>query len=194
MRNFSRWLLPMLVTASAHATDDGSIVRWEWTCASKVYYAMKVSPNGNYKPIAEASPTTLKIQVKRMKDGWYLADVCPKKLDFLEVEEPGGLFSTGMSNPCFQTVNFRFAPLQSPDTPAELEEVHASIEPTITKNMALDVERDDIEWRFVLSSTDLTTTRRSRQLRVSSPRFEFAPEADVHFFTGECVLDKHPPH
>jgi hypothetical protein len=180
-------LLPMLAIAAAQgAESDGSVIRWEWTCGSKAYYAMKVSPDGNYKPVAEANPITLKIRLKKMNKGWSFEDVCPKKYDYVEVETNESLFSTGVSTSCFQTVDSRFVPPKSLDTPAELEEVNATIKPERRTNLTLEIPKDDVEWRFLLSSTSLTTGRRSRELRVSSPRFDFVPEAEVHFITGEC--------
>jgi hypothetical protein len=177
---------------SAHA-DEKPVTRWAWTCGSKVFYGMNVFPNGNYEPIGEANPKTVKIELKGVGDKWDYADVCPKRHDYVEISGSGGLFDTGEANPCYQTITLRFAATTSISQAPELEEVRGSLSVGQTgRDLSLDIARDDAEWHFVLSRTDLTTSKRSRELRVMVPSQEFKPEASVDFLTGECILDKKP--
>jgi hypothetical protein len=60
--------------------------------------------------------------------------------------------------------------------------------------MLLELARDDIEWRFILSRSDITTEKRARELRVHNPNSPFTVKvyASAYFLTGECIIDQKP--
>jgi hypothetical protein len=78
-----------------------------------------------------------------------------------------------------------------PDKEPELRNLRASIgKPRL---QSLEVARDDVEWRFVLSSTSITTEKRARELRITAPPnplIKWQAEAGVYFITGECILNE----
>src|SRR5262249_31361606 len=58
------------------------------------------------------------------------------------------------------------------------------------KDMSFIVSRDDNDWRFVISGTDLTTEREARKLGilVPSPNLKFEAKAGVWMLTGQCIM------
>lgn len=56
--------------------------------------------------------------------------------------------------------------------------------------MSVVVDKEDVDWRFILSLTDLTTVRDSRRLRILVPKLgnSFDPKASTWFITGECFF------
>jgi hypothetical protein len=78
-----------------------------------------------------------------------------------------------------------------PDKEPELRDLQVSIEKP--RLQSLEVARDDVEWRFVLSGTSITTEKRARELRIMAPPnplIKWQAMADVDFITGECILDE----
>jgi hypothetical protein len=111
----------------------------------------------------------------------------------VEVLQSGyGLFTTNIQdrNSCSQVTTLEFGKVKDITKPQELERVQASIGGrTLT---SIEIMRDDAEWRFVLSRTDLTTEKYARELRTSTPNppIQFKAEATVYFVTGECIPDR----
>lgn len=155
---------------------------------------MTVLPNGEAKPVAENASHSVKIELKRMGEKWEYSDVCPKKYDYIEIQDSGGLFPTGHRNPCYQIVDFVRGLYQGLDKLPALQQLHACIALDAYRHIDLQIARDDLDWRFILSNTDLTTEKQARELRVRSPNspFRVEAEANVYFITGECVLDQKP--
>lgn len=83
-----------------------------------------------------------------------------------------------------------------PGKERELERLQASFGPGPLRLMSLDLMRDDVEWRFILSVTQIATEKYARGLRVSpgGPPIlrQSTAEAEIYFVTGECVLDRKP--
>jgi hypothetical protein len=190
------------LSVPAYALDDPTnpIIGWSWTCSGKVYYHMDVSqeenPNGNYKAIGEVTVEKLKIEIKKSSksDGIYVGDICHYLPDayYLEIHTEIGswLFDSGWQSPCTQklimTGNY-------PKEARELEQVEAAlIKP---HNLTLNLNRDDIEWRFLIAKPSLMTLRRSRELRVKQPNAgtNFDPSAGVSFITGQCIMEHDQP-
>jgi hypothetical protein len=69
---------------------------------------------------------------------------------------------------------------------------HSTLE-TVTgsaQNMSFIVSRDDNDWRFIISSTNLTTEREGRELRILVPKpgVNYDAKAGVWMLTGQCVM------
>src|ERR1700730_4788643 len=101
-------MMLMLAALTAHAADTASEARWAWTCGTKVFYAMHITPDGKAQPIVEQNAVTLNVELKRQPEKWAFADICPDKHDYFEIHDSGDLFSTRDSIACHQIVNFRY--------------------------------------------------------------------------------------
>jgi len=62
--------------------------------------------------------------------------------------------------------------------------------------MAIVLDRDDADWRFILSTTSITTSWDSRRIKVLDPYLPAPPppEAGIAFVTGECILETGQPN
>jgi hypothetical protein len=56
--------------------------------------------------------------------------------------------------------------------------------------MSFVVRRDDNDWRFMLSNSELTTEREGRELRIKvpNPQLHFDAEAKIWMITGQCIM------
>jgi hypothetical protein len=180
------WIAPVLLcTGTADAGRDDP-VRWAWECGSSAFYEMKVLPDGHYRAITDRSAAPVTVTVKT--DARSLGS-CSTAPYYVEIQPSGSLFSTAeFSEPCLQIVipELRWVP----DKNAQLERLKASIGGRAL--ISLDIAREDAEWRFVLSRTDITTERHARELRVSpvTHNMEWRAETSMSFYTGECILKK----
>jgi hypothetical protein len=155
---------------------------------------MKVLPDGRYRPIADLS-SHFTLTIKLRNDTGKLYSFCSAERahgsDYVEISQSGGDLFSNPADPCSQVIKMNFGKF-GPSKALELEQLRASIGPPSL--MSLDLMRDDIEWRFVLSRTDITTEKEARKLRVTSPSFhQWEANATVYFMTGECILDQNPP-
>lgn len=61
--------------------------------------------------------------------------------------------------------------------------------------MIFALSRDDKDWRFIMSNTDLTTEREGRKLRIlaPSPLVNYDDKAEIWMITGQCIMTRAPP-
>jgi hypothetical protein len=173
----------------AHADDDP--LKWSWRCAVSGFYEMEVHPDGTVKPTTDYSDRTpIEIIIKEAGQNTQEYCVWDKYPIHYYVEIKGNQLAARYSiGSCDQSVQIdtklTHVGNQSFQALEQVESVTTHYRP-----MSLLVHRDDADWRFVLSSTDLTTVRESRQLRATfpQPQITFDPKASTWFLTGECVM------
>jgi hypothetical protein len=189
----ARWIVSMsIASTTAHAAVDiPEPVKWGWQCASTTFYTTQIFPDGKHQSkVDDSSKTSITMRLK-----YGLNDLCSKgRIYFIEIVDLSGPFDT-RSGPvgdlCKQVVVMDFETRIPPDKEPELRDLQVSIgKPRL---QSLEVARDDVEWRFVLSSTSITTEKRARELRITAPPnplIKWQAKADIYFITGECILNE----
>jgi hypothetical protein len=194
----ARWIVSIsIASTTAHAqVDMPDPVKWGWRCASTTFYTTQVSPDGKHQSQVDDGPsgkTSITIRLKYGPKGLCSEDHGIYYIDIVDLSGPFA-FDTRtepVGNLCKQVVVMDFERLTSPDKEAELKDLQVSMgKPRL---QSLEVARDDVEWRFVLSGTNITTEKRARELRITAPPnplIKWQAMADVYFITGECILDQ----
>jgi hypothetical protein len=189
----ARWIVSMsIASTTAHAAlDTPDHVKWGWRCASTAFYTTQVSPDGKHQSKVDGSyKTSLTIRLK-----YGANDLCSNgRIYYIEIADFNQLFDTRngpVGDLCKQVVVIDFGNRIPPDKEPELKGLQASIgKPHLN---SLEVARDDVEWRFVLSGTSIMTEKRARELRITAlpnPLIHWQAMADVYFITGHCILDQ----
>jgi hypothetical protein len=195
------FLIFLVIGFPVHADDWDDNVKWEWKCRPSGFYGMDVSPNGQFKPIAEQSMSaSLGIRVH------YSPGMCgdPYMHDSYVIEITGNKLFGGLVNQtsCEDYMNLEFkdtpkpAKGQAPEPCREdgcghpLERLEDSVARS-TSPVSIILQRDDNDWRFIMSVTELTTEREERKTRIlvpPQPGIKYEALANSVFLTGECLL------
>jgi hypothetical protein len=179
-------IINLFLTAEASAKD---IPIWAWSCRSDNFYEMHISPDGKYTIKAqEAGSQSIKITVNNLTEEARNSDLrirsCPQYSPYYIEIAGSGYFATlldGMEkHKCDINVTQYNNGLESLQANTELS-LHAT---------TLKVSRDDTEWRFIATGSDVTTKRKAREINIQAPKqVPWSAGADVWTLTGECVLD-----
>jgi hypothetical protein len=173
-----------------HANDDP--VKWSWSCVASGFYSMEVSPDGTFTP-SSAPYDHGPIRVDVRQAGEFALGACGERNTptqyFLEVTGSSLFRNNGL---CDQRVyvHNKYYPIADRKAP-DLEGIDAV---GVRDTNSFSIHRADADWRFVLSSTDLTTDRESKRLRTTVPYIApsresiFDPKASVSLLTGECTM------
>jgi hypothetical protein len=165
-----------------HCNDDP--IKWAWTCKSSGFYTIEAFPNGSYKPSVDSTGNP-QVVINIRKASKDLAQVCgspdtPKYFYYAEMQ--GQYLATiyGTNTPTF--CENQAMPSFDHST---LDAARGSV-----GLMSFEVSRDDNDWRFIISGTDLTTQRSARKLRILSPgpAINFDAKAGVWMITGQCIM------
>jgi hypothetical protein len=189
----ARWIVSMsIASTTAHAgLDMPDPVKWGWRCASTAFYRTQVSPDGKHQSeVDDRYKTSLTIRLK-----YGANDLCSKgRIYYIEIVDFNQLFDSRigpLGDLCKQVVVIDFENRIPPDKEPELKGLQASIgKPHLN---SLEMARDDVEWRFVLSGTSIMTEKRARELRITAPPnplIHWQAMAHVYFITGDCILDQ----
>ena len=167
--------------ASAEQANNDP-TKWAWTCKSSGFYIIKAFPNGSYQPAVDFTGNSqVIINIREAsKDQEVLCGFpgYPKYFSYAEMQGPflARMYSQG-------------APVCSEVKPSfehsTLNKVAGS-----AREMSFIVSRDDNDWRFIISRTELTTEREGRELRILAlqPGINYDAEADVWMITGQCIM------
>jgi hypothetical protein len=155
-----------------HAEDDP--IKYAWTCASSTLYGVTVQPGGQSIPFAGdpgdcANKSPVYVELKDNRLEYEYSKPCDQKINTILRPHSEGL-----------VYGFNTRP----------DEFSAEI--GASAPMSLIIERDDVEWRFIISMTELLTSKGARELRYghNDQSIQWKSEAKVSFITGECILKK----
>jgi hypothetical protein len=167
------------VPDSVSTNDDP--IKWAWTCKSSGFYTIAAFPNGTYQPAVDFTGNLrVLINIRQAKDESQFCGSPDSPKYFYYAEMIGNELAKRYSDK---------APVCAEATPrladSTLDEVTGS-----SRGMSFIVSRDDNDWRFVISGTDLTTEREGRKLRilVPSPQVNYEAKAEVWMITGQCIM------
>jgi hypothetical protein len=182
-------LLIQALVWTSKAYADGDPVILSWQCGMSGFYELDVTPNGNVNPTTDYSQrTSIKIVVRDA--GAYKRKVCgwDEHSRHLYIELSGNdIVELYNRDYCSQIMKvFR----QSRQVGGQSTWLLKSITGVFLGPMSVVVAKDDADWRYIMSFTDLTTSRESREMRILHPKFKlFDPKASTSFVTGECILE-----
>ena len=179
-------------------------IKWQWTCKSMGYYEATVFPNGSFVPVKSNESKQIKIIIKepkaftsdycswKDKHDYYIElfgadflvlqdqDICDQQITYgiTHTNEPGSsqkFKSSGFPKP---SETFKDRPLNA---------VSANLR--TSRPISLILVKDDGDWRFILSSTNLETEKSARELRVGSTfAYDIKSSASLWMLTGECIM------
>jgi hypothetical protein len=175
--------LALCISLPATAQTNNDPIKWAWTCKSSGFYTIEAFPDGSYKPAVDFTGNRQVVinirQASKAMAQWCGSPDTPKYLYFAEM--------LGIDLAKFYSLK---APLCSEATPSlensTLNEITGS-----ARGMSFIVSRDDNDWRFIISGTDLTTERRGRELRIRAPslsQVKHEAKAGVWMITGQCIM------
>jgi hypothetical protein len=178
------------VTASAN--DDTTPTRWEWRCQGSVH-GMEVSPDGRQTTYRPEPRIGFQFRIREREE--FLVSTLKLPWFFIEFEGSSDLWTSdragtqtldgwGDDRGTNATASVDWS-LSRAAEKNDLKQVHATLNRHL---MAIRLERDDQDWRFIMSRTGVTTLRKARELRADVPIRKWEPSADVIFATGECVM------
>jgi hypothetical protein len=171
--------LAICIALPAGAWTNNDPIKWAWTCKSSGFYTIEAFPDGSYKPAVDYTGNRQVVINIREASQQIAKDACNVPY-FYYAEMQGEELATNYNNKVdiCDKVTSRFESLT-------LNEVSGS-----SGGLSFIVSRDDNDWRFVISGTDLTTEREGRKLRILSPSpyLNFKAQADVWMITGQCIM------
>jgi hypothetical protein len=176
-------MLAFCVSLPASAETNNDPIRWGWTCKSSGYYSIKAFPNGGYKPEVDftGNPQVVINIRAASKD---TSEFCrsPGWKDFYYAEMQGADLAT--------LYNGLDGPFCNEAKPSFENSTLNKVAGSTRREMSFIVSRDDNNWRFVISGTDLTTEREGRELRIVMPKpgVSYDAKAGVWMVTGQCVM------
>jgi hypothetical protein len=166
---------------------------------------MDVSPSWEFKPERLKPSRTLDISV--MKKGKELLSECsgnPGNLNPAEAEFAARMAANNGFEYYVHIVDGEDLHLQkyypcaqfvwiTVGTARQGTQGHDAIErvsATSSQRTSLIVMRDDADWRFIASWTDLDTARSAREMDITHPipNYHRTPAARVSMMTGECIM------
>ena len=152
------------------------------TCKSSGFYSIEAFPNASYKPEVDFTGNP-RVVINIREASKHAAEFCgspdaPKYFYYAEMQEADLAKMYGHKNSLCNEAKPSF-------DQSALNEITGSAE-----EMSFIVSRDDNDWRFIISGTDLMTEREGRKLRILAPRsrVNFDAKADVWMLTGQCVM------
>jgi hypothetical protein len=193
-------VIAMTLTTPASAADE-----WRWLCSSSGGYFMTVLPDGSYKPEADFSDRNRAIEVTvRQLNMEGSKAKCGTIWALYAVEIKGNELASDWQDACSQQVEVsREAAKSVPGAVVQpifgnIRRVEAVSYFSTSKTLLL--HRADTDWRFVISSSDLTTDKDARELNGSnyidrhpwkqdrSWTLTFDAKASAWLMTGTCKL------
>ena len=178
----------LLSTSVSADTWPDDPIQWAWTCRSSGFYSISALPDGSYKPEADftGNPQVIINIRQATKDTLQLCNYGygndTPALYYAEMQGSGlAKLYNQQGNTCSEaTISF---------TDKTIDKVTGA-----AGRMMFAVSRDDKDWRFIMSNTDLTTEREGRKLRIlaPSPLVNYDAKAEIWMITGQCIMTRAP--
>lgn len=165
-------------------------IRWAWQCGISNDYQVEILPSGQVRPgtgISDKTPIEIVVR-KAVPDAVQACGNGNGTSEYFAEINGTNMAEFFRHGLCSQRLkvnyDYHIAEGGAPDLKRiEAAEVYGGVR-------SLLVARDDADWRFTFSSTDLLTSREARRLRVAvpNPRIVGNPDANISILSGECVM------
>jgi hypothetical protein len=167
--------------ASAEEANNDPI-KWAWTCKSSGFYSIHAFPNGSYKPEVDFTGNP-RVVINIREASKHAAEFCGSP------DTPKHFYYAEMQGADLVKMYSEFAPPCTQATPSFEQSTLNKVKGS-AHDMSFIINRDDNDWRFVISGIDLTTEREGRKLRILAPQpqINYDAEADVWMITGQCIM------